>query len=88
MVERRSPKPDVGGSSPSRPALRELFCIMLDKIKKFVKEVRFELTKVTWTTRQELIYSTIIVIVVSIILSIFIGVVDLGLSNLASMLLG
>ncbi len=61
---------------------------MLDKIKKFLKEVRFELTKVTWTTKQELIYSTIIVIVVSIILSIFIGVVDLGLSNLASMLLG
>jgi preprotein translocase subunit SecE len=61
---------------------------MLDKIKKFVKEVRFELTKVTWTTREELIYSTIVVIVVSIILSIFIGVVDLGLSNLASMLLG
>ena len=60
---------------------------MLDKLKKFLKEVRFELTKVTWTTRQELIYSTIVVIVVSIILSIFIGVVDLGLSNLASMLL-
>jgi preprotein translocase subunit SecE len=88
LVERRSPKPDVGGSSPSRPALRESLCIMFDKIKKFLKEVRFELTKVTWTTRQELIYSTIIVIVVSIILSIFIGVVDLGLSNLASMLLG
>jgi len=63
-------------------------CVMLDKIKKFLKEVRFELTKVTWTTRQELIYSTIIVIVVSIILSIFIGIVDLGLSNLATMLLG
>ena len=88
MVERRSPKPDVGGSSPSRPALRESFCIMFDKIKKFLKEVKLELTKVTWTTREELIYSTIVVIVVSIILSIFIGVVDLGLSNLASMLLG
>jgi preprotein translocase subunit SecE len=61
---------------------------MFDKIKKFLKEVRFELTKVTWTTREELIYSTIVVIVVSIILAIFIGVVDLGLSNLASMLLG
>ena len=61
---------------------------MFDKIKKFLKEIRFELTKVTWTTREELIYSTIVVIVVSIILSIFIGVVDLGLSNLASMLLG
>jgi preprotein translocase subunit SecE len=61
---------------------------MFDKIKKFLKEVRFELTKVTWTTREELIYSTMVVILVSIILSIFIGVVDLGLSNLASMLLG
>jgi preprotein translocase subunit SecE len=68
--------------------LRECFCIMFDKIKKFLKEVKFELTKVTWTTREELIYSTIVVIVVSIVLSIFIGVVDLGLSNLASMLLG
>jgi len=68
--------------------LREFFCIMFDKIKKFLKEVKFELTKVTWTTREELVYSTIVVIVVSIILSIFIGVVDLGLSNLASMLLG
>jgi preprotein translocase subunit SecE len=61
---------------------------MFDKIKQFLKEVRLELTKVTWTTREELIYSTIVVIVVSIILSIFIGVVDLGLSNLVSMLLG
>jgi len=61
---------------------------MLDKIKKFLKEVRLELTKVTWTTREELIYSTMIVILLSIILSVFIGVVDLGLSNLASMLLG
>jgi preprotein translocase subunit SecE len=61
---------------------------MFDKIKNFLKEVRLELTKVTWTTREELIYSTIVVIVVSIILSVFVGVIDLGLSNLASMLLG
>lgn len=61
---------------------------MFDKLKNFLKEVRLELTKVTWTTREELIYSTIVVVVVSIILSIFVGVIDLGLSNLASMLLG
>jgi len=67
--------------------LRESLCIMFDKIKKFFKEVKLELAKVTWTTREELIYSTIVVIVVSIILSIFIGVVDLGLSNLASIVL-
>ena len=61
---------------------------MFDKLKNFLKEVRLELTKVTWTTREELIYSTVVVIVVSIILSVFVGVIDLGLSNLASMLLG
>ena len=61
---------------------------MLEKIKQFFKEVRSELTKVTWTSREELIYSTIIVIVVSIVLAIFIGVVDMVLSTLTSMLLG
>jgi preprotein translocase subunit SecE len=61
---------------------------MFEKIKQFLKEVRLELTKVTWTTREELIYSTIIVIVVSIVLAIFIGLVDMVLSNLANILLG
>ncbi len=61
---------------------------MLEKIKQFLKEVRYELTKVTWTTREELIYSTIIVIVVSMVLAVFIGIVDVALSNLVAMLLG
>ena len=61
---------------------------MFEKIKKFLKEVKFELTKVTWTSRQELIYSTYIVIVVSIVLAVFIGIVDMVLSNLATILLG
>jgi len=61
---------------------------MFEKIKQFLKDVRLELTKVTWTSREELIYSTIMVAVVSLVLAIFIGVVDLVLSNLASLLLG
>jgi preprotein translocase subunit SecE len=60
---------------------------MLEKIKQFLKEVKFELTKVTWTSKQELIYSTYIVIVVSIVVAVFIGIVDMVLSNLATMLL-
>ena len=61
---------------------------MFEKIKQFLKEVRLELTKVTWTTREELIYSTIIVIVVSLVLAVFIGLVDMVLSNLTNILLG
>ena len=34
------------------------------------------MTKVTWPTKHEIIGSTIVTVVVSIILSVFIGVVD------------
>jgi preprotein translocase subunit SecE len=77
----------VGVRVPPDPLNEDGF-FMLEKLKQFLKEVRYELTKVTWTTREELIYSTIIVIVVSIVLAVFIGVVDVALSNLASIIMG
>ena len=48
----------------------------MEKIKKFLKEVNGELRKVTWPTKQEMIGSTIVVVIVSLILAIFIGIVD------------
>ncbi|MCI0530785.1 MAG: preprotein translocase subunit SecE [candidate division Zixibacteria bacterium] len=60
---------------------------MFAKTSQFVKEVRIELGKVTWPTRKEVISSTIVVVVFSIIVSIFIGVVDLILSKLAGLIL-
>lgn len=48
----------------------------MQKVIKFLKETRAELTKVTWPTRSEIIGSTIVTVVVSIIVSIFIGIVD------------
>jgi len=48
----------------------------LEKVKKFLKEVVAELRKVTWPSKDELIGSTIVTIVVSLIVAIFIGVVD------------
>lgn len=53
---------------------------MLEKIKKFLKEVLAELRKVTWPTKDELIGSTIVTIVVSLIVAVFIGIVDRVLS--------
>jgi preprotein translocase subunit SecE len=49
---------------------------MFGKIVKYFKEVRAELTKVTWPSRQELMGSTLVTIVVTIIVSVFIGLVD------------
>ena len=52
----------------------------MEKIKKFLKEVVAELRKVTWPSKDELIGSTIVTIVVSTIVAIFIGIVDRLLS--------
>jgi preprotein translocase subunit SecE len=49
---------------------------MFGKIIKFFKEVRAEMNKVTWPTKNELIGSTIVTVVVTLIVSVFIGIVD------------
>ena len=51
----------------------------------FLKEVKAELGKVAWSTRQELMVSTMVVIVVTVILGLFIGVLDVCLSRLLSL---
>lgn len=48
----------------------------MERIKKFLKEVYAELRKVTWPTKDELIGSTIVTIVVSLVVALFIGIVD------------
>ena len=52
----------------------------------FLKDVRVEMTKVTWPTWEELKGQTIVVIVAVLLIAAFIGSVDLVLSNLIEML--
>jgi len=52
------------------------------KITGFLKEVKIELNKVSWSTRQELIGSTVVVIVVTFIMAVFIGLIDIFLSHI------
>ena len=59
----------------------------MNKVTKFFNEVKMELKKVSWSTRQELINSTIVVIAAVAVLSIFIGVCDLVLSNAINFIL-
>ena len=54
---------------------------MITKIQKFISEVVAEMKKVSWTTRQELIDSTLIVILSSFLLGIFVGVIDFAFSK-------
>jgi len=53
----------------------------VNKIIEFFKETRTEMTKVAWPTKNEVVGSTIVTVVVSIILSIFVCIVDFGLDK-------
>jgi len=62
--------------------------LILSKIRQFLDEARAELKKVTWPTRKQTLASTAVVLVVSIFLSIFLGLVDFGLTKIIKVLLG
>jgi preprotein translocase subunit SecE len=59
----------------------------LDKPRQFFREVRMELKKVTWPPRKETVASTSVVLVVVIIIGLFLGLVDLGLSRIVKIIL-
>jgi preprotein translocase subunit SecE len=61
---------------------------MIERIKIFLNETRTELKKVTWPTRDELKESTRVVIISTIIMTIFIGVVDQILSRIIKLVFG
>lgn len=54
---------------------------MKEKIVNFFNDVAKEMEKVTWPTRAELVESTRIVVVVSLVIAVFAWVVDLAVSE-------
>ena len=59
-----------------------------EKVIRFLKEAKVELMKVTWPTPRQTLASTSVVIIVVIIVSIFLGIVDFGLSKAIRLVLG
>ena len=61
---------------------------MFGKIKKFISEVVVELKKVSWSTKQELLDATKVVIVSSFLLGFFIAGTDFVLSKALGLIIG
>ena len=55
---------------------------MWERLKNYLTETRIELKKVTWPNKEELKEATRVVVVASILLTIFIGLVDQILSGI------
>ena len=54
----------------------------------FLRQAKVELKKVKWPTRKELIASTVVVIVLTILVSFYLGLIDLGLIKIIKHVLG
>ena len=91
MVERRSPKPNVVGSSPTWPGVDLLIqaypapnfrtssfrgSIRMSRLIQFIKESYAELRKVVWPSKEDVISSVKVVIISTIIFAAVLGLVD------------
>jgi preprotein translocase subunit SecE len=58
---------------------------MFERIKTFFLEVKIELKKVVFPSKEEVIGSTKVVVVMVLIVAIFLGLIDLLLTQLIGM---
>lgn len=55
---------------------------------QFLRECKVELKKVKWPTRKELLASTTVVIVLALLVSLFLGLIDVGLIRIIRSIVG
>jgi preprotein translocase subunit SecE len=60
---------------------------MANKVANFFKDIKLEMMKVSWPTKEELIGSTVVVLVSLTALSIFIGICDIILSRIVNIIM-
>ena len=75
MVERRSPKPEVGGSIPSAPAKNKWIYNMRNPLK-FLQEVKQEAFKITWPTKKDTLTGSLMVFVLASLAAVFFLLLD------------
>lgn len=54
---------------------------MLNKLTNYIKNSIIELKKVSWPTKQQVIRHTLLVITISLVVAVFLGIVDFILTK-------
>ena len=85
MVERRSPKPEAEGSSPSAPA--NIKNVIMRNPIKFIQEVKQEAFKVSWPTGKETLQGALMVFAMAVVMSLFFLLLDQVLKFFLELLL-
>lgn len=67
--------------------MEAFFKAKMPNLLNFFNEVREELAKVSWPTREQIIRYTILVIIVAVAVGVFLGGLDYLLTSLTSIIL-
>ena len=59
----------------------------VEEFKEFLELSKVEIKKVTWPTRKETVTTSVAVLVLVVVMTIFLGVVDFGLNSLVRYIL-
>jgi preprotein translocase subunit SecE len=60
---------------------------MFKRIRQFFKDVIAEFKRVQWPTRDATIKSTGVVVCISFVVALYLGIADLGLSDIMQMII-
>jgi len=60
---------------------------MINKIIAYLKEVRAEMTNITWPTRKQTIFYTVTVLAISVLIAYYLGLLDFVFSKGLSQIL-
>ncbi len=60
---------------------------LVDRLTSFLKDVRVEFDRITWATRKETVATTVVVLAITFFFAAYLGLVDMVLSKLISLLL-
>ena len=59
----------------------------IDKVKLFSSEVKTEFGKISWPDRKQTLGSTVVVVILVMLISVYLGAVDLFLGKMISLIL-
>jgi len=87
-INRKSSQAPVKKESRKKRGETGSFIKAFQAISQFFREAKIELKKVKWPTRKELMAVTMMVIILVIVVSLYLGVLDYGFIKLIKNLVG
>ncbi len=81
MANKHSKKTEKTADSPNGVSSK------VTQFKEFFEESQVEIKKVVWPTRKETVTAGVAVLVLVVVMSLFLGVVDLSLTKLVEYIL-